>query len=284
MWLFTFSDLKTIVGPKTVFGIVNASFAPVYGIPITRTVTLNTVLLTTLWVWMNLIPFVIDNQRQQGSIMEDRLNKPWRPMPSKRLSPSQAKRLMFILYITAFGTSVLLGGLRQNLSLMVLGFWYNDCGGAAHCVARNFINACGFVCFASGAMEVALGTYLPLKLRLVQWFLIIGGVVFSTVQLQDMYDQAGDRICGRKTLPIALGDWRARLLTALPLGFWCLFCPWIWSMHFDVSIAFMALGSLIIFRTLFKRQVKDDKITWRIWVAWIVFLYLLPLIKYARHM
>lgn len=283
IWLFTFSDLKTIVGPKTAFGILNALGASAYGInPSTRAMP-GIVLVTAFWTWINLLPFTIDNQRQPATILEDEVNKPWRTMPSRRLTPEQAKRLMFALYPVAFLASVSFGGLWQCLILMLLGYWYNDRGGAADCVTRNFINACGFVCYASGAMEVALGTDLPFKIPLLQWFLVISGVVFSTVQTQDLYDQAGDRLCGRKTLPILVGDGPSRWMTAFPMLSWSLFCPWYWSLPLDVSAAFLGLGIVTVGRMMLKREVADDQRTFKIWNAWMVFLYLLPLIKYIRH-
>lgn len=282
IWLFTLSDLKTIVGPATIFGIVNALCAPIFGIrPAPNTRILNTIAITSFWTWINLLPFAIDNQRQAGAIKEDILNKPWRPLPSQRLTPPQAKKLMLLLYPLALCTSVLYGSWRQCLILMALGYWYNDRGGAEGCVTRNFINACGFVCYASGAMEVALGNALPQNAALFQWFLVIAGVVFSTVQTQDMYDQAGDLARGRRTLPLVLGDWQSRVMTALPMLFWSFFCPRYWVTSLSISLMFAVTGSVIVARMLLLRDVWSDKVTFKIWNAWMVLLYLLPITTYA---
>ncbi|KAL8651747.1 MAG: hypothetical protein Q9210_003078 [Variospora velana] len=160
IWLFTFSDLKTIVGPKTVFGLVNSLAAPEFGVgssPEAASLLRRTVIVA-VWTWINLLPFAIDNQRQPAAIAEDSVNKPWRPMPSKRLTEQRARQIMFALYPVAGLTSCYFGGLRQCIALVALGYWYNDRGGAdSSFVVRNFINACGFVCYSSGAMEVALG-------------------------------------------------------------------------------------------------------------------------------
>jgi len=284
IWLFTFSDLKTIVLPQTIFGILNATYAPIFGFYPSSSITVDRIFATGFWIWANLLPFVIDNQRQEASIEEDRLNKPWRPMPSKRLLPRQAKQLMFAFYGIASIASISLGGVRQCISLMLLGFWYNDPGGAARCVSRNLINACGFVCFASGAMEVALGGTLPLSKTLAQWLLVIGGVVFTTVQLQDLQDQAGDRSCGRSTLPILVGDWNSRWMTALPMGFWCFFCPWFWRVRQVESLLFAAMGFVIAFRTMSLRKPVNDKTTFKLWNAWMVLLYSLPIIGHLRSL
>ncbi len=282
IWLFTFSDLKTIVGPKTVFGIVNALSAPAFGLntPPKAMMLLQRALLVILWTWINLLPFAIDNQRQPAAITEDSLNKPWRPMPSRRLTPKQAKRIMFTLYPVAGLASFSVGGFRQCIALMILGYWYNNREGAdVSCIVRNLINACGFVCYSSGAMEVALGYPLRWQSQLAQWFLIIGAVIFSTVQTQDLYDQAGDKLRGRNTVPLVTGDAPARWMTVIAMGAWCTICPIYWSVHYGIGVAFALLGTLIIFRCLTKRSVSDDKTTFRLWNLWVVFMYSLPLIK-----
>jgi hypothetical protein len=61
---------------------------------------------------------------------------------------------MLVLYPVACLVSALLGGLRQCLALIILGFCYNDLGFADRsCITRNLINGIGFVCYASGAVE-----------------------------------------------------------------------------------------------------------------------------------
>lgn len=84
IWLFTLSDLKTLIFPSTIFGLVNGvavSLADVnipsshLNLPPPRQI-LSTTPLVIFWVWINLLPFAIDNQRQPESIQEDSLNKP----------------------------------------------------------------------------------------------------------------------------------------------------------------------------------------------------------------
>lgn len=280
VWLFTFSDLKTIVVPKTVFGILNAVSAPLYGIATGESVTTFRVVLGSFWIWINLLPFVIDNQRRPESILEDKLNKPWRPMPSGRMTEDEARRLIFILYPIAFVISIYIGGARSSAALMLLGYWYNNHGGAGGVLSKNFINACGFICFASGAMEVMIGRSLPLSTRLVTWFSIIGLVVFTTVQTQDIPDQAGDALAGRRTVPLVLGDQRTRILTAVAMAAWSWYCPFYWNAPYILYITFLGLGLLIGFRCLWMREVEDDARTFRLWNLWMVVLYATPLVTY----
>jgi 4-hydroxybenzoate polyprenyltransferase len=277
IWLFTYSDLKTIIAPKTIFGILNALAAPVYEIPSKDRLRPLSIVLVTFWVWINLLPFVIDNQRRSECIQEDKKNKSWRPLPSNRMSQAEAKRVILILYPIAFTASVWLGGYRQSAALVVLGHWYNCRGGAAGVFSKNFINACGFVCFASGAMEVSLGLPLPSSPLLVTWFLIIWAVVLTTVQTQDLPDQEGDLLCGRTTVPIALGDSNTRYLTAGFMCIWALFCPFYWKAPVILYASFASLGLLISLRCLFRREIRHDKKTFQMWNFWMVVLYGTPL-------
>lgn len=66
-----------------------------------------------LWVWINLLPFAIDNQRQPAEILEDKHNKPWQTVPSGRMTRAQAKRLVICLYPAAACVSLGIGGIRQ---------------------------------------------------------------------------------------------------------------------------------------------------------------------------
>ncbi|EPE24311.1 hypothetical protein GLAREA_08162 [Glarea lozoyensis ATCC 20868] len=147
IWLFTRSDLKTIVGPSTLFALVGLLSGPIL------TTNPSPLLFETAkrlpralaWIWINLLPFNIDNQRQPNSIAEDLKNKAWRPLRSRRLSPEQATRLMLALYLLAFLSSLALGGVWQCIGLMALGYWYNDLHGGDRLYIRNFINACGYI-------------------------------------------------------------------------------------------------------------------------------------------
>ena len=43
-----------------------------------------------------------------------------------------------------------------------------------------------------------------------RWLAVGGAIIFATVHLMDLRDQAGDRTHGRTTLPMILGDTAAR--------------------------------------------------------------------------
>ena len=305
IWLFTFSDLKTIVIPKTAFGLCTAAAFSVLSnnsnfqsewLPW----LLNRLPRTAFWCWINLLPFAIENQRQPSSIEEDAFNKPWRPMPSKRMHPSSAKRLSLILYCITIATSLKLGAFKQCLTLLVggesvastsswvnapvlmlPGYWYNNGGGAdCSCIVRNLANAAGYISYASGATEVALGSSIfNVRGSLAPWFGVIAAVVFTTVQSQDMYDQAGDSERGRNTVPLVIGDAWARWSIAVPVLIWSWACPRFWVPSVTGYVLPVVLGSIVGVRILSKRTVGDDRTTFLVWNIWMTSIYAIPLLN-----
>ncbi|KAF2232223.1 hypothetical protein EV356DRAFT_505635 [Viridothelium virens] len=283
VWLFTASDLKTIVGPSLLFGLANAAGASSYGIDLSMLPCPKKILLRTplilLWIWMNLLPFTINNQKDPDAIREDTINKPWRTLPSGRMSSRQAKFLMVAVYPLAVCLSYLLvGGARQSLALVVLGTWYNNFAGAdSSFFTKNFINALGYVSFTSGAMEVALGFPLPLKPKLLQWFCIIAAIIFTTIHLQDMPDQEGDSVKGRKTMPLVVGDKWARWTIASFMIFWGSTCPWLLHETSMTTALSLGLAGVVALRVLL-RAVESDRLTFKLWNLWMTLIFILPLV------
>ena len=282
LWLFTATDLKTIVGPSFVFGATNALAGANYGLESPKHAVSKEVFqrlpLVLLWIWTNLLPFNINNQNNPDAIKEDEMNKPWRTLPSHRMTPRQAEHLMLALYPIAVGSSLLTGGFRQSVGLVALGTWYNNFSGAdASCVVRNLINACGYICFTSGAMEVAIGFPLPLEPRLVRWFGVVAAIIFTTVHSQDMYDQIGDSMRGRKTVPLVIGDVPARWTIAVPMIFWGFVCPCFWNGGTAVMALSLLLAGTVAARSLLFRTVEDDLLTFKVWNAWVALVFVLPL-------
>lgn len=283
VWLFTRSDLKTIVGPQAAFSIICTLSGPVLTTQTSPCMleVIRQIPAAVFWVWVNLLPFNIANQRQSKAIEEDSINKPWRALPTKRLLPEQATYLMMLSYLAAILTSLRLGGLRSCVAMILLGFYYNELGGADNSfVVRNLVNAAGFLSFASGATEVALNRlHSSLNHTAYPWFFVIGAIVFSTVQSQDMSDQEGDDKRGRKTVPLVLGDEFARWSIAIPVLLWSCFCPWFLGLPAWGYLHCLSMGSIVAYRTILRRTVDADKTTFKIWNAWMVAIYLLPLIK-----
>lgn len=284
VWLTTRNDLKSIVIPETAFGIFSALSGPVLTTnpsPDSHTI-LERLPLVILWTWINVLIFDLANQRLSSSVLEDSINKPWRPLPSGRLTVSHARRLLLAVVPLGFVLTLYLGGMEETVAMMALTWMYNDLGGADESfVVRNLINAFGFMCYSSGATIVA-GGYGQFTLNAVayQWLAMVGGIVFTTLQMQDMADQEGDQARGRGTIPLVLGDGPARWTIVIPVLVWSVACPWFWELHPYAFIVPVTLGLLLSLRLLLLRSVDADKTTWKVWNVWISSVYLLPLIKY----
>ncbi len=234
-----------------------------------------------LWNWFNLLVFNLANQRLSSSILEDSVNKPWRPLPSKRISGDEARRLLLILIPCGLVLSTFLGGLKETVSMLVLTWMYNDLGGAdENYVLRNLINAGGFMCHGSGATTIAAGIGdHELRKEAYIWLAMIGGVIFTTLQVQDMPDMAGDAARGRRTLPLVHGEWIGRCSIAVPVVFWTYVCPAFWQLGYIGHALPTAVGLLVACRILTRRNVAADQITYHIWCLWLTILYILPLCK-----
>jgi len=88
-------------------------------------------------------------------------------------------------YVGTIAASSALGCAVPRFSVLALGFAYNQLGGSDRDFwTRNLMNA-------AGATIVASGDSQPNE-RAYQWFGIIFGIVFTTVQMQDLPDQDGE--------------------------------------------------------------------------------------------
>ena len=190
IWLVTRNDLKSIVIPETAFGICSALAGPMLtsNSSPNAIVILERVPLVVLWNWINVLIFDLANQRLPRSIIEDSINKPWRPIPSRRLSACQARRLLLAVIPIAIPITFYTGGMQELIAMNTLSYMYNDLGGAdENFVVRNLINAAGFICYSAGATRVACGhEQYSLNEKAYEWLAIVGGIVFSTLQMQDM--------------------------------------------------------------------------------------------------
>ncbi|KAF6241866.1 hypothetical protein HO173_000578 [Letharia columbiana] len=96
LWLFTASDIKSIVIPTMAFGLFSTLSGPVLGFEDVNPLYLvGRSMILFWWAWMNLLLLCINNQRKAEDIQEDRVNKAWRPLPSDRLTISQAEKLLW---------------------------------------------------------------------------------------------------------------------------------------------------------------------------------------------
>jgi 4-hydroxybenzoate polyprenyltransferase len=168
--------------------------------------TIKSFSLSTLWMFIVALNFSISNQRQSTSVHEDKFNKPWRPLPSQRITPSQASTLLVITTTLGLLFSYVFGGLNPYLIQLAASYHYNDLGGAhGHHLIRDVLNAIGLTSWLYGCIDVAGGPTVRYSSSDAITGLTLVAAVTTTIAIQDFRDIYGDRQCGRATFPIVIG-------------------------------------------------------------------------------
>ena len=280
LWLFTKSDLKSILAPTLAFGFLSAqSNVLLVTPPLDNVQLLSRSGMIFAWGWINLFLLCINNQRKPIAIEEDKINKPWRPLPSGRLSSSQATHVMLGALPVGWLISAYTGGFYQFLLLVLLNVWYNELGGGDNVIFRNLINAIGFTLYNSAALDILSGG----KARSwdssisVQWLGTIGAIVLATIHIQDLRDQEGDRARNRTTMPLKIGDWPCRLTLTAAITGASFFALRFWNFPTVGCGLVVFLSGLLAWRLLTKRSACEDSQTFKSWSLWLVSLYALPI-------
>ena len=281
LWLFTESDFATFVIPDTCFGLFGALAGPL--------LTTNTQpqmaqvlyrsILALLFNWANLLVFDLANQGQEEAFLEDNINKPWRPIPTGRITVAQTRRLLMWSLPAVLAINWYLGGWIETSLLFHLTWMYNHLGGGEeNFFVRNIIIAFAFGLYNFGSLQIANGLDNEVTETGFQWTILISCVILTTMHIQDMKDQVGDALRGRRTCPLVIGDLAARWTIAVPVAIWSVVCPWFFGTGINGYLIPCGLGSFIILRILLLNDKRHDRNTWKLWTAWTALLYLLPVI------
>ncbi|MCJ1263668.1 hypothetical protein MMC22_003538 [Lobaria immixta] len=284
LYLFTCNNLKDVVVLGYSFGVLCALCSPIFGFG--PSVGLLKILCKTpemlIWSWTHLLLFNIHNQRDPEAILEDAINKGWRPLPAKRLTTAEATRLMYAMYPVVILSSLYSGGLGSCLLEMFACLWYNEWRGAESPFLRNLLNGAGFLCFMSGPLEIlAIGSGSSLLgyPRAVQWLALLVFANITTIHTQDFRDVVGDKLRNRRTIPLAIGDASARWLVVIGVILCSCVAPAFWQVGLAGFLLPASTGLVMVFNLLWKRTLEADSFTWKLWPVWITSLFFLPLIK-----
>lgn len=187
---------------------------------------------------------------------------------------------MIVIIPFVLGINAFFGVGRETALLLILTWLYNDLKGGDE-IIRDLIIAIAFAFYNHGSLELATDCHAEINEQGYIWIAVISGVILTTMQVQDLKDQAGDRERGRRTIPLALGDVFSRRMIASCVIGWSLFCARFWKLQPWVEVLAGLLGSVVAFRALWWRSPYDDSRTWKLWCAWMATLYALPLISEA---
>lgn len=288
LFLFTKSDFKTVIFPQSIFAIAVALTGAATSSGLHQSAekilaVLSRVPHMVAWIWIHLLVEDIANQRQAQSVAEDTVNKPWRPLPSGRLSQSEALALLRAGVPAAAAVSLLVGAFTPSVAFTTLVWLYNDLeGSSAGPILRNVVNAAGLCCLGWGGhtvLETDLNEHIPLSLDWrLSWVLLTAAVVATTVHAQDMPDVNGDRARQRRTFPLVYGETAARWSLAVLVVLWSVILPVFCNVRNPfVRWLPVGVGSCISVLTTLYQHESSDRLVWNLWCFWVAGLYLLPL-------
>ena len=282
LWLFTKSDLLTFVLPNTMFGILGALsgfLTNPAAIPPTLLTTLARLPQVIIFNWLNLLIFDIANQRLPAAIIEDRHNKPWRPLPSNLLTSSEADSLLLLTIPIALAASYTLGVLLESTFLITLTWMNNDLRGGEEYWNRHALLAAAFAVYNSASLKLAAGSSSHISEKGWQWIAIISAVIATTIQIQDLKDQVGDQQRGRRSMPLELGEAVTSWSFVGALACWSVYVPVFWRVGVWPFSMTVGMASGIAGRVLLWRDTEADCLSWKLWTWWTALLYAMPLLK-----
>ncbi|KAJ3489354.1 hypothetical protein NLI96_g2184 [Meripilus lineatus] len=247
LYLFTKSDIKTTILPDLCIAI-----------SLTRQTSHVHILNTVLWIWILLLAFCVSNQASIQSVVEDTINKPWRPIPSSRVTIDQARTLRWILVIINLIFSTYHGNLKAAAIFLSADFAYNDLGLSAWWFTKSLLNAVGYASFQYGAVIVASGSNGFVHPKATEAVLTFCLLILTTIQAQDFYDAKGDGAGGRQTI-VTLYPALSRALTAIAITAWAVVLPIFWGIAFVPSMVFTLLGTFVAGRFTVPGDQKADE-------------------------
>ena len=312
IYLFTYSSHKDVIYPGLVFSLSTAlssrSYLPLSSSPSPLKIIPRTP-YALLQIYLSLLLFSLHNQHHPSSILKDTINKPWRPLPAGRISPSQTRLLLILgVYPLFFGTAYTLGTLFPTISFVIFTIYYCELGGcSAGGVARGLLNALGYSCFFTGGFLALVGNsqtptthhsqytqsqftrYFkhtqqggPGTGTVWQWLVVICAVVFTTTHTQDFRDEKGDLARGRKTVQTTLGDAGARWVVVVASAAWSVVIPNMFGLGLIVSAILCGGAGMLAYFLLSgikNRTVEGDIRVYKVWIAWFMAVILSPLIQ-----
>ncbi|KAK0671264.1 UbiA prenyltransferase family-domain-containing protein [Cercophora samala] len=278
IWQFTENDFPTFILPNSAFGIFGALAGPrLFSDETGPTVSevLWRVPIVILYNWYMTFIFDLANQRGADSVEEDRINKPWRPIPSGYATMEHARILLLSSIPLAMAMNWYLGVFFEGIWILVLVWMYNDLRGGDH-MLRDPLIAAGSLGFNGGSLRLAGGVGRTVNDEGHLWTVMIAAVILTTGYIQDLKDQVGDKLRERKSVPILIGDGLCRVVIAAFILSWSFACAYFWRLKLWAFVVPVLLGAGIGMNGLLKRNREADYATWRTWCFWLIVLFTLP--------
>ncbi|EJD52843.1 hypothetical protein AURDEDRAFT_158569 [Auricularia subglabra TFB-10046 SS5] len=182
---------------------------------------------------------------------EDSANRPWRPLPSGRISQRDAVTLRWVVCAWCLVFSALRvpsDVLLTSVAFALTNYLHNELGWSDHWLKKNVCNGVAYGLFEWGTTRLAAGGR-PLGGDVAASVLVSALVILTTIQMQDFADVHGDRAAGRATLPIRFPT-ASKVFTAAALFAWSLSLGLIWDLSPLLQVFAALSGGVVAFRAL----------------------------------
>ncbi|KAI5886105.1 uncharacterized protein SCHCODRAFT_02643238 [Schizophyllum commune H4-8] len=227
-----------------------------------------------VWLELHLLAFEIMNQ--VTGIEEDKLEKPHRPIPSGRISPSSARALYACVVACALLMSARHGITWVTAVYAVAITVYNEGGLARFWYFKSGLASLGYACFISGP-AVCFSQGRPLPPQAIIALTQLGLIFFTTGHAQDFRDRDGDSLIGRRTLALILPQAFARWTLSASILAWALALCYYWAPPalFSAVVYGLAGATAVSFLTDYSQEA--DQRSYDLYNLWLVSCNVLPL-------
>lgn len=153
---------------------------------------------------------------QIDGVEEDRLNKPYRPLVTG-LVTVRATYIRFYVYNIVYACyGLILGTFWFSLAWIAVSYYLNLYGGSNHWATKNLVGmTLGTFILFNVQWQIALPPGASISSNLQIYFFLMSAWAGAALPIQDLRDVEGDLKGGRKTLPIVVGDYKARVLLCI---------------------------------------------------------------------
>jgi len=259
-WLFIKNDIWATIIPGVIIALVAFSH---YSFSLTGLI----LILLKAVLYFNLYAYTFVLTNQINSIEEDKVNKPYRPLVSGLVEKSSMAQRIILATFIFLVVGYYFGVFEWALLWVIISIFHNYIG-HKHWFLKNT------VCMTLGIFAIiGAGWGLvsePSSSQLV-WGFIVSLIFGITGVIQDFRDEEGDRIIGRRTLPLSFGDYKSRFISVgLCILSNLLFVVYIvipspkTVLNNSFSIVTLFLFCLICFRLIRFREKKADHNTYMI--------------------
>jgi len=216
------------------------------------------------------------------SLSEDKLNKPWRVIPTGKMTRSEVRQSMQLIIPLVLAINHYFLHVGAETACILTSTWvYNDLKASDDgWIQRNFVAALAFAQFNWSSLKVAIGggglSSAEITATGFSWILMISAVIFTTMHIQDLKDMTGDKSRGRETAPLFLGEMVTRRTLTIPIILWGPICAIFWG-QWVAGVPVTILGIWIAWRVLWCHGIKNDRWTWQLWCGWTAVLSSMPM-------